>query len=110
MYVRYRTYIYLGPIKVARCHGLGLVAVIGRHTVSPALPLEVETSPGEITKVAVLYFCLQDLHTVVQLLHSSGQVILVNALERSRFRLHLLLCGSTRLVEDIKYKIQVATR
>ena len=84
MYVRYRTYIYLGPIKVARCHGLELVAVIGRHTVSPALPLEVETSPGEITKVAVLYFCLQDLHTVVQLLHSSGQLILVNALERRR--------------------------
>ena len=58
------------------------MAVIGRHTVSPALPLEVETSPGEITKVAVHYFCLQDLHTVVQLLHSSGQLILVNALER----------------------------
>ena len=32
----------------------------------------------------VHYFCLQDLHTVVQLLHSSGQVILVNALERRR--------------------------
>ena len=59
---------------------------------------------GEITKVADHYFCLQDLHTVVQLLHSSGQLILVNALERSRFRLHLLLCGGTSSVEDIKYK------
>ena len=53
-------------------------------TVSPALPLEVETSPEEITRVAVHYSCLQDLHTVEQLLHSSGQVILVNALERRR--------------------------
>ena len=87
---------------MARCHGLGLVAVIGRQTVSPALPLEVETSPGEITKMAVHYFCVQDLLTVVQLLHSSGQLILVNALERSRFRLHLLLCGGTSSVEDIK--------
>ena len=69
---------------MARCYGFGLVALIGRHTVSPALPLEVETSPGEITKVAVHYFYLQDLHTVVQLLHSSGQVILVNALGRRR--------------------------
>ena len=65
------------------------MAVIGRHTVSPALPLEVETSPGGMTKVQSDHaqFCttlyqLVDLHTVMQLLHSSGQVILVNTLER----------------------------
>ena len=54
---------------------------------------------------SILYH-LVDLHTV-QLLHSSGQLILVNALERSRFRLHLLLCGSTST--STRYRLQHAS-